>query len=266
MLLPDEIQNEPENTSAVTSLKNSLPKHLRDIQPPYTVSGVQAQKKNPSRCSVFLNGEFAFGCSMDIVVQAALRVGKTLTAQDVARMMESEDIMRLKQVALRYATYKSRTAQEVRRKMLEKEFSPEEAEYAVQFLEEFGYVNDAAYARAFIKERHERKPSGMERIRQELTKRGISKFEIEDALLEAFPPETRHDTLLESAVQAAHKKLRTLQKHSPEKRHQSLIGYLQRQGFSWEIIRQALKELEKSELDSERNNVASSEDEHWSDV
>ncbi len=262
MPLLDEIPNESAHTNSATSLRRSLPKHLREIQPPYTVSSVQAQKKNPSRCSVFLNGEFAFGCSMDIVVQAALRVGKMLTAQDLARMMESEDVMRLKQIALRYATYKSRTAQEVRRKMLEKEFSPEEAEYAVQFLEEFGYVNDAAYARAFIKERHERKPSGMERIRQELAKRGVSKFEIEDALLEEFPPETRHDTLLESALQAAHKKLRTLQKHSPEKRHQSLLGYLQRQGFTWEIIRQVLKELENNELD----NIASSEDETWSDV
>lgn len=221
-----------------------LPQPFPRLQPPYVVSSVQAQKKNPARCSVFVNGEFALGCSMDVVLQFGITKGKQLSEQDIERLLAQEDVMRLKQVALRYATYKSRTAHEVRQKMVEKEFSPEEAEYAVQFLEEFGYVNDAAYARAFIKERQERKPSGTERLRQELAKRGISKFDIEDALAEAFPKESVRETMLDNALQAAHKKLRALQGKEPQKRQQALIGYLQRQGFSWEIIKKTLESLE----------------------
>jgi regulatory protein len=227
-----------------------LPQPFPRLRPPYVVSTVQAQKKNPARCSVFVNGEFAFGCSIDVAVQFGLTKGKQLSEQEIERLLAQEDVMRLKQVALRYATYKSRTAHEVRLKMLEKEFSPEEAEYAVQFLEEFGYVDDAKYARNFIKERQERKPSGTERLRQELAKRGISKFDIEDALAEAFPKESVRETMLDNALQAAHKKLRSLQGKAHQKRQQALIGYLQRQGFTWEIIKKTLESLEYDEADA----------------
>jgi regulatory protein len=211
---------------------------------PYVISAVAAQKKNPSRCSVFVNGEFAFGCSMDLVLRFELTKGKTLTKQDLERLLEQEDVMKLKQTALRYATYKSRTAHEVRRKMLEKEYSQEEAEYAVQFLEEFGYVNDALYAKTFIRDFMQRKPSGIERVRQELTKRGISRFDAEDALTEAFPKESVKDTMFENVLAAASKKQRALQGKEPQKRVQAMTGFLQRQGFSWEIIKKVLAELE----------------------
>jgi regulatory protein len=232
--------------SLSTQVNMPLPMPFPKLKPPFVVSSVQAQKKNPARCSVFVNDVFAFGCSMDVVLKFEITKGKTLTEQDVERVLEQNDVMHLKQVALRYATYKSRTAEEVRRKMLEKDFAPEEAEYAVQFLEEFGYVNDAAYARSFIKDFQERKPSGTERLRQELLKRGVSKFDIEDALAEAFPKESVKDTMLENALAAANKKLRALKGKEPEKQQQSLIAYLQRQGFSWEIIKATLKSLERS--------------------
>jgi len=160
------------------------------LKPPFIVSSVEQQKKNPSRCSVLINGEFAFGCVMDLVLQFRLVKGRELTAQELKQLEEQEDVMKLKQTALRYATYKSRTAHEVRRKILEKEYSPDEAEFAVQFLASFGYVNDAAYARNFIQEYSKNRPSGVSRLKQELRKRGISEHDAVDALSEAFPAET----------------------------------------------------------------------------
>jgi regulatory protein len=114
----------------------------------------------------------------------------------------------------------------------------------VQFLEEFGYVNDALYAKTFIRDFMQRKPSGIERVRQELTKRGISRFDAEDALTEAFPKESVKDTMFENALAAASKKQRALQGKEPQKRVQAMTGFLQRQGFSWEIIKKVLAELE----------------------
>lgn len=209
-------------------------------QTPQIITAITAQKKNPSRCSVFVNGEFAFGCTIDTTVRFGLTKGRELTQRDREQLEAQEDIIALKQTALRYATHKSRTAEEVRRKMLEKGFAPEEAEYAVQFLEEFGYVNDRQYATTFIQEMMKRKPAGESRLRQELAKRGISKHDITDALAEAFPAETAHDMAFDSAMAAAQKKMHTLAHKTPEKRKQALVSYLQRQGFSWEIIKKVL--------------------------
>jgi regulatory protein len=88
-----------------------------------------------------------------------------------------------------------------------------------------------------------RKPAGESRLRQELMKRGVSKHDIADAFAEAFPPETSRETAIESALEAAQKKMRSLERKDPEKRKQALVGYLQRQGFSWDVIKKVLADV-----------------------
>lgn len=209
----------------------------------YTVTAVIAQKNNPSRCSIFLDGNFAFGCSMDLVLQYGLRKGAVINGDVRANLLAQEAQMQLKQKALAYATYKPRTAEQVRKKMVEKGYTPEESAYAVQFLEEFGYINDAEFARAFIRDYLQRKPAGRQKLAEELRKRGVQKFDAEDALAEMFP---HHDTT-ELARRAAEKKLRSLASRPQEKQKSALVQYLQRQGFSWDIIRVVLDEWESKE-------------------
>lgn len=206
----------------------------------YTVTAVIAQKNNPSRCSVFLDGSFAFGCSIDVVLQYTLRKGAVINSDTRAQLLAQEEQMQLKQKALAYATYKPRTAEQVRKKMVEKGYTPEEALYAVAFLEEFGYLNDAEFARAFIRDYLQRKPAGRQKLAEELRKRGVKPFDIEDALASVFP----HDDTTELARRAAEKKLRSLASRPREKQKTALVQYLQRQGFSWDSIQIVLQEWE----------------------
>lgn len=206
----------------------------------FTITSVAAQKHNPSRCSVFLNGVFAFGCSMDLVLQYNLHKGKVINAALRQELLEREDMMKLKRRALDYATYKPRTIEQVRRKMIEKGYAPEEAEFAVSFLQEFGYVDDRQYARMFVRDVLSRKAVGRRKLAEELAKRGVGKFDIEDVLTEVFP----HDETAELAQRAAEKKLRSLTSKAPEKRKPSLVQYLQRQGFAWEVVDVLVRQLE----------------------
>lgn len=208
-----------------------------------TVTAVIAQKNNPSRCSIFLDGIFAFGCSMDLVLQYGLRKGAVINGDIRASLLAQEAQMQLKQKALAYATYKPRTAEQVRKKMVEKGYTPEEAVFAVAFLEEFGYINDAEFARAFIRDYIQRKPAGRQKLTEELRKRGVQKFDADDALSEVFP----HEDTTELARRAAEKKLRSLAARPPEKQKSALVQYLQRQGFSWDVIRTVLDEWEGGE-------------------
>ena len=149
-----------------------------------------------------------------------------------------------KQKALAYVAYKPRTAHQVRTKLREKGYEPHHITIALTFLQEFNYLDDRAYARSFIHDYLLRKPCGKTKIIQELRKRGVSQYDIEDAIAEAFPQE---DTL-ELARAAAEKKLRALRHKSVEKQRSSLTQYLQRQGFHWDIIRAILAEYEADTL------------------
>lgn len=207
----------------------------------FVVTSVVAQKNNPSRCSVFLNGVFAFGCSMDLVLQYNLHKGRSISAALRQELLEREEVMNLKRRALEYATYKPRTADQVRRKMLEKGYAPEEAAFAVAFLQEFGYVDDRQYARMFVRDVLARKAVGRRKLADELAQRGVAKFDVEDVLAEVFP----HDETAELARRAAEKKLRSLESRPPEKRRTALLQYLQRQGFSWDVVDAVVRQIDE---------------------
>ncbi len=235
---------QPNKTS--TRLNNNILKAMQSER--FVVTAVVAQKRNKSRCSVFLNDAFAFGCSLDVAERFALRKGKELSKQEVETLQAEERHIALKQAAYAYISYKPRTARQVHIKLVHKGYTPEEAAIAVEFLQDLGYVDDADYARRFARDYLRRKAVSTAKLRQELANRGISNPMIEQTCSELFAEQDAHELNLDQARQAVQKKLRSATKMkttatAPEKRRQALVSYLQRQGFSWEVIRTVLHEF-----------------------
>ena len=66
-----------------------------------------------------------------------------------------------------------RTEAELRRKLTEKEFAPQVIEKVMDFLCRYGYCDDKAYAKSFVKERLRLKPKGAYALKMELRQKGI---------------------------------------------------------------------------------------------
>jgi regulatory protein len=212
---------------------------------PNIITALTVQKRNNSRCSVFLDGEFAFGCTIDTVERFALRKGMTLT-DDLRRDLEAHDgLIRVKQAAYVFVSFKPRTRKQVRQKMLDKGFTPEEADYAVEFLEEFRHLDDKNYARMFIADTLARKAVGLDKLRMELKKRGVSDHDIADTLAENFDRDTLAEQTAQNALQAARKKYPAIQRKEsdPYKRKHALSAHLQRNGFAYNDIKHAIAEV-----------------------
>lgn len=207
------------------------------------ITALVAQKRNSSRVSVFLDGEFAFGCERDIIEQFHLAKGQELSAETLKVLQAEEHTMQLKQAAYRYISYKPRTSAQVRQKILLLGYTEAEVAFALQFLEDLGYLNDDKYARLYIHDAQKLKHYSLNRIRLELKKRGLPKDTIERAIHETISPEDQQSEEQANVKRAAEKKLRSIQHHDKKKRQQLLIAYLQRQGFSWSIIKPVLAEL-----------------------
>lgn len=203
------------------------------------ITSISVQKKTQSRCSVFVDNEFYMGCSIDIVAKYHIKKGMILTEEIADILIKENRNHEVKRKALSYATYKPRTIGQVCKAMKDKDFSEDEIQYAVDFLTEFGYVDDRKYARIFVREFSERKKMGMSRLRIELTKRFISR-EIIDSVLYEFNNSSDTKKL---CFEAMEKKLRSLQSKTPEKRKSALIAYLQRQGFAWQEIKECVSGL-----------------------
>ena len=52
-----------------------------------TITRVARQQRDPERVSVFIDGAFAFGLTLDLAVEAGLRKGRTLTVDEQAVLL-----------------------------------------------------------------------------------------------------------------------------------------------------------------------------------
>ncbi len=196
-------------------------------------------KKRMKKCIItFSDGEELI-CFRDLVLKYNLSKGRLVGQAMAEKIIEEQRIYEVKQAAHNYASYKPRTRFQVIKKLKEKGFSDKEIAPAMKFLREFDLLDDEKYAKNFISDFLARKPAGKARVRIELLKRGVGKDIIENALTEYFPDEYAYDM----ALAAIEKKMRTLINRPPDKQKSSVISFLQRQGFSWDIIRRATDEI-----------------------
>jgi regulatory protein len=206
---------------------------------PPTITKLAAQKKDTSRASVFLDGEYAFGLHQDLLLKHGLHKGVTLSLEEQRALQEEDAVMLAKAKAMRYVARRARTITEVRRKLREKEHPEPAIDVAVARLEELGYLDDADYAREYVRSRFASKGYGPVRLRQELKRRGVGKHQIEDALLLMDEGE-----LLDAAREHARKRWpRLSDEDDPYRRRQKLNAYLRRRGFSYDVIRRVTDEV-----------------------
>lgn len=245
--LPTFLRSHSPETLLTTSERMSSDQdpHDRPLVPG-AVTRLAAQRRDPNRVSVFIDGTFAFGVHVDVVVEYDIRKGQNLSVDEQERLIKADEMRRAYDTALTYLGYRARTEQEIRRKLGRKGFSEAVVEVAVQRLRDLEYVDDAAYARSYAAARFRNKGYGPQRIRAELRKRGVAAALIEPVLDDLFA----EDEALEAARHHAEKRwAQVAREDDPFKRRRKLTQYLVRRGFSFDTARRVVDEVETAYSD-----------------
>lgn len=135
--------------------------------------------------------------------------------------------------ALRLLGYRGYSVAGLRRKLGE-EAAAEEVELVLQQLLHWGYLNDKALARAYIRTHQVR--WGTSRLTRKLREKGISEGDIEQAMVEAG-----------SASDPCEVAMRLLQRHVSRHRweRQRALRFLYGRGFSLEVASQAWNSVQE---------------------
>lgn len=149
-----------------------------------------------------------------------------------------KELSRAKNSAYRWLSIRPRSRAEVERKLRDKEFSDDIVCTVMLHLERLGYVNDQEFAAQWARGRTRLRGFGRRRIEQELKVKGISSDTIRETLARLFEDSSEIDI----ARREAEKKLRTLVRFEPPVRRRRLAGFLERKGFSSDIIRALIRE------------------------
>ena len=144
--------------------------------------------------------------------------------------------------AVNLLTYKPRSIKELRERLLEKDWTNSEiVEGVIKKLEEYGYLNDAQFAKTFAASKIRQKPVGKRVLQQKLAQRKLDKETVSEAIEQAFE-ETPESEIIDRAIE---KRIRL--KGVPKERDEvkKFYDFLLRQGFSYDLVRDKMRDIAK---------------------
>src|SRR5437763_12682809 len=150
------------------------------------------------------------------------------------------------QRAVKLLAAKPRSVEELRERLLEKEWADEAAaDYALAKLKEYGYLDDERFASGVASYRVKQKPVGRQRLARDLKTKKVSK-ETADAALELVYQETPEEELITRAIE---KRLRLRGRPVTRQETKSLYDHLLRLGFSYDLIIRKVREASAAPVD-----------------
>lgn len=146
----------------------------------YELTAIEEQKKDPDRCSVFINGEFGFGLSKKAVERYNLRAGMTLDETAYQRLVECIQLDKAKFRALDSISRGSKSEKQMREKLIQAEYSAYIVEEVISFLKKYNYINDEELAKRYVDSKSQYSHKSLRQIKAELYKKGVIVDQIKD--------------------------------------------------------------------------------------
>ena len=203
------------------------------------ITAITQQKRDPSRYNIFIDGAYAFALPMQDILYFKLKEGQEAAEDTIAFIRKNLVYIKAQDTALHFIGYKMRTTQEIRQKLAEKDFAEDTIAEVLAFLEKYGYADDREYCRKYIGEKLRLKPKSGYALQAELRQRGISAQMIAEVLAETEIDEAG------DALRWLEKKSRGQWPPETEKKKKQLYDFLLRKGYSYDIIREAFRQMEE---------------------
>ncbi len=158
------------------------------------ITKIEKQIKNKDRVNIFLNGEFAFGCSLEIALKNGLKENCEIDEKQLENLIfENEKSIALKK-AVELLGKNLKTRQQMKTYLKDKGYSKQIIDYVLEKLIEYNYINDVNYATIYL--RSVKHKYGKLKIKNELKLKGVSEKDI-DLVLNDF--ETDEEIVLNLA-------------------------------------------------------------------
>lgn len=150
---------------------------------------------------------------------------------------QTKDILRR---AASFCAYQERTQREVRERLNEWDVYGDEAEEIIAWLIEQNYLNEERFAKTFAGSKFRVKRWGKHKIKQHLKQRGITGYNLDQAM-----KEIESDDYRQTLVDLLDKKKRSLQGENPLVMKQKLVRFAIGKGYESDLIWAVLGEEER---------------------
>ena len=193
----------------------------------------EIKQTSPERFTLIFDNGTELKTTLGIITGRFIRSGMDFDVEAYNELVSASGLAMAKARALRIINARPMSREELRKRLIEKGETPENAEACADWLCRMGMINDAEYAGSVVRH-YAAKGYGSARIKQELRRHGVPREMWDEAMLQM--PE--QDAYLERFIRA--------RLHDPGDRAQvkKVSDALFRRGYSWEQIKHALNEFD----------------------
>lgn len=202
------------------------------------ITAITVDPRHPDKVRVTVDGK-VYVVDPHVPTALGLYEGKPVSSAAIYELDVAAAESHAKAKALRLLTGRAYTEYEMRRRLLRDNIPEAVVERVIAWLLELKYIDDRAFAIAWVEDRAERKGTGPLLLSHELAQRGISPELIREAV-DAYMNDERIETI---AITQAEKRLPRYEKLGRRETYAKLYTFLQRRGFPAEVIRRVLNRL-----------------------
>lgn len=195
------------------------------------ITRIVQQAKRKDRYSIYVDDQYSFSLSESDLVLQGLSKGQEITAAQIEGMQQVSTTGKAYDKALNYLSIRPRSRHEIEQYLRRKKYRTDIIASVIARLEKLDLINDAVFARSWVEWRQAASPRSRRKLIAELRQKRVDN-DIIDQTMGGIDSEIELENLRRLIEKKSHR-------YSDERR---LMAYLAGQGYSYDLIRQALDE------------------------
>lgn len=203
-----------------------------------TITAIEPRRRQ--MCALFIDGEYVMNLDAQTLIENRFDVGREIDDDELKEIIEKSNERRAKDKALWLISYRSHSKKELFDK-LRRDFDEDSAQKAVDRMQELGLINDGEFAKAYARKLVYGKKLSLRAAELELRRKGIDNITAEQVL-----SDLEYDAQTQ-IIEFISKKYRNIE---DEKVRRRAVAALQRKGYGWDDIKQAIETLVSEEFTS----------------
>lgn len=143
------------------------------------ITSVETQKKDKTRCSIYIDGAFYCGIKLEVAVKYRLKAGMHIEKSELDAIQLETEKSQAVDKAMTHLSASMKTQKQMRDFLGKKGYSPAVCDYVLEKLRYYNLIDDVQYCRAYI---NGARGKGKRALQAELIKRGADRRAIDNAL------------------------------------------------------------------------------------
>ncbi len=195
------------------------------------ITAIEPRRKGLSQ--LYIDGEKAMKLDTETLLKEHIKAGMEIDDELLLELVKKSEAHRASEKALYLLEHRNHSKKELAEKIA-RVTSKEAAQAAAEHMEEIGLVNDEVFARSYAHDLFLLKKFGVQRVKQELYRKGVDK-DIIDSVVEEYRYEIPTEENIRNILEKRYRGY-----SQDEKIRRRAIAALQRMGYRFDEIRSAM--------------------------